>query len=146
MTFWCWCQCMTLSSSLLKTMYKCNVLKAMTLYDFCKTYRLYSFTFTSRSLLHLELIAYVFPCFSHCQLDLHFFQKQRKNDAVKKAKVIGKSELHCPKCDKVFALASKLRFHMKSHKAERALLRKTLKMPIQSEVPAYTMHNFDLDM
>ncbi|XDV13413.1 hypothetical protein PO909_001818, partial [Leuciscus waleckii] len=60
-------------------------------------------------------------------------KKQRKNDAVKKAKVIGKSELHCPKCDKVFALATRLRFHMKSHKAERALLRKTLKMPIQSE-------------
>lgn len=62
MTFWCWCQCMTLSSSLLKTMYKCNVLKAMTLYDFCKTYRLYSFTFTSRayytwSSLHMSFLA-----------------------------------------------------------------------------------------
>ncbi|XP_077068398.1 uncharacterized protein LOC143721660 isoform X2 [Siphateles boraxobius] len=60
-------------------------------------------------------------------------KKQRKNDAVKKAKVTGKSEVHCPKCDKVFNLASKLRFHMKSHTAKRALLRKTLKMPIQTE-------------
>ncbi|XP_051742249.1 gastrula zinc finger protein xFG20-1 [Ctenopharyngodon idella] len=60
-------------------------------------------------------------------------KKQRKNAAVKKAKVDGKSEFRCPKCDRVFAFKTRLRFHMKSHKAEKALLHKSLKMPIQTE-------------
>lgn len=94
----------------------------------------------------MELIAYVLFCFSHCQLDLHFFQKQRKNDAAKKAKVAGESVFPCPKCDRVCASATRLRLHMKSHRSEKAILCKRLKMIIQTEVPAHTMHNFHLDL
>ncbi|XP_067269442.1 uncharacterized protein zgc:66474 isoform X3 [Pseudorasbora parva] len=59
--------------------------------------------------------------------------KQRKNVAVKKAKDADKSDFHCPKCDKVFAFAAKLRVHMKSHRTE-ALSRRSLKMSILAEI------------
>lgn len=96
---------------------------------------------------HITLGAhFICSCFSHCQLDLHFFQKQRKNAAVKEAKVAGKREFRCRKCDKVFAYKARLRFHMKSHKTEKALLSKSLKMQVQTEVPAHTMDNFHLDI
>ncbi|XP_073697905.1 uncharacterized protein [Garra rufa] len=48
-------------------------------------------------------------------------KKQRKK-GVKKVIVDGKSEFHCPDCDRVFSLASRLHFHMKSHTSKSALL------------------------
>ncbi|KAK2916151.1 hypothetical protein Q8A67_000525 [Cirrhinus molitorella] len=56
-------------------------------------------------------------------------KKQRK-----KASVADKSEFHCPDCDRVFPLASRLHFHMKSHKSKRALLRNN--QPIKTELEA----------
>uniref|UniRef100_A0A8C1U0X9 C2H2-type domain-containing protein n=1 Tax=Cyprinus carpio TaxID=7962 RepID=A0A8C1U0X9_CYPCA len=59
-------------------------------------------------------------------------KRQRKKDVEKEAKVADKPEFHCPDCDKVFLYASRLHFHMKSHKSKRALLRKT--QPVKTEV------------
>lgn len=112
--------------------------------DFCLKIQTLYIHFHIQGVIHLELIAYVFPCFSHCQMDLHFFQRQRKNDVEKEAKVADKPEFHCPDCDKVFLYASRLHFHMKSHKSKKALLRKT--QPVKTEVPAHTMHKCDLDV
>ncbi|XP_039542106.1 zinc finger protein Xfin isoform X2 [Pimephales promelas] len=58
-------------------------------------------------------------------------KKKLKNDSVKKAKVKGKRQFHCPECDKAFKLANNLCFHMKTHEAEHS--RPTRKMPIQTE-------------
>ncbi|XP_048064460.1 uncharacterized protein zgc:66474 isoform X2 [Megalobrama amblycephala] len=60
-------------------------------------------------------------------------KKQRKNAAEKTVKVAGKREFRCRKCDRVFAYKGRLRFHMKSHKTEKALLCKSLKMAVQTE-------------
>ncbi len=75
-------------------------------------------------------------------MNLHVFQRQRKNDVEKVAKVADKSAYRCPDCGKVFVHACRLRRHMKSHKTKKALLRKTRQ--IKTEVPAHTL--FDLNV
>ncbi|XP_050961781.1 uncharacterized protein LOC127162905 isoform X3 [Labeo rohita] len=64
--------------------------------------------------------------------------KQRKKDVKKKAKVGGIGEYRCPECDRVFSLASRLHFHMKTHTSKRALLCKAQQIKTELEAVAKT--------